>query len=110
MLSPMPARKLTDREISKILGGAIGGAAKAGVSLERAKRALEVFAVFLQGGGELGGDDVPWAEGGGPDAPWVGVLGGVVGGLCGFCRPSDVSNAIVWLVGHWDEMVEILTQ
>lgn len=99
-LTPQAARKLTDREITKILGGAIGGVAKAGVPPEEARTVLVALSIFLRRGGALEGC---------PDAPWVAVLSGVVGGLAEFCRRPDVINAIDWIVEHWSDMLTLLS-
>ena len=98
-LDPRPARPLTSREISKILGGAVGG-------LLQEIPATEVYDAmvairYVVANGLDSGDAIQSLP---VSRVWAAPLGGVVGGLVGWCDRSAVLVAIDWLLAHWSEI------
>lgn len=95
-LDPRPARPLTSREISKIIGGALGGLLQEIPSAEVRDVMVAVRAV-VEVGLDLGDSyrSLPSSQ------VWAAGLGGVVGGLVQWCDRQAVMVAIDWLLEHW---------
>ena len=102
-LDTREARPLTSREICKIIAGALSGAVGAGADPDAVLEHLRslqdaVFGRPVVDHGHLSA--IP-----SPDPEWCGVIGGLIGGMMGWCHAEDMEVATDWICDHWSELM-----
>lgn len=98
-LDQRPARPLTSREISKIIGGMLGGIAKCGVPMDDVRRTLNAITSVM-----MGDSPVVSSPQSHSDTSWAAALAGTIGGLASWCRKVEVLTALRWLLARWDDL------